>query len=186
MYKIIETERLQLRILNQDAAALVLAFYEANRAAFEPWEPVRGANFYTLSYHKASLTAEFHQMTEGKLIRYWLFLKENPEQIIGSVCFQNLQKEPYQSGILGYKLGQIYQHQGYAIEGIRKCLDILFHEYHFHRIEAYIMPHNKPSQKLIERLDFQWEGTARSFARINGAWKDHNRYVLINPDDLID
>jgi ribosomal-protein-alanine N-acetyltransferase len=184
MYKTYETERLLLKPLNKEAAHLVLSFYEENKDSFEPWEPARGHNFYTLAYHKASLTAEYNQMAEGKLIRYWVFLKDNPDEIIGSVCFQNLLKEPYHSCCLGYKFSPKYQHQGYAQESILQCLSIIFNENHIHRVEAYIMPNNEPSLRLIERLSFGQEGVAASFARINSSWEDHKRYVLINPEDI--
>ncbi|HHV09309.1 MAG TPA: GNAT family N-acetyltransferase [Clostridiales bacterium] len=179
--KAYETERLTLRTLNKDFAYPVLSFYEENKENFEPWEPARNMNFYTLPYQKASLTAEYNQMAEGKLLRLWAFLKNNPEEIIGSVCFQNFLREPYQSCTMGYKVSYKYQHQGYALESIQKGIDIIFQELHFHRIEAYIMPENKSSLHVIEKLHFHQEGLARSYARVQGAWRDHRRYALINP-----
>ncbi|MDF2942904.1 MAG: Ribosomal-protein-alanine N-acetyltransferase [Herbinix sp.] len=181
MQKVYETDRLILRSLTYEDASLVLSFYEDNRTLFEPWEPKRGDNFYTLSYQKASLTAEYNQITEGKLLRYWVFLKDNPEEIIGSICFQNLLGEPYHSCCLGYKFSHIYQHQGYALESISKSIDLIFEEKQLHRIEAFIMPNNVPSLRLIERLSFGYEGVAKSFARINNTWTDHNHFALINP-----
>lgn len=179
---IFETERLLIKTLNKDAAAMVLSFYEDNKSQFEPWEPKRGENFYTLPYQKASLTAENNQMTEGKLFRYWVFLKYQPEEVIGTVCFQNILREPYQSCSLGYKFHHKYWHRGYALESIQKCIDCIFEEQRLHRVEASIMSSNEPSLRLIERLGFQFEGLSRSYARICGNWTDHKRYTLINPD----
>lgn len=185
MLKTYETEHLLLKTLNKEAAPLVLSFYEQNRAAFEPWEPLRGLNFYTLPYHKASLTAECNLMAEGKLIRYWIFFKDAPDEIIGSICFQNILREPYQSCCIGYKISSKYQRQGYAEESIRKGIQIMFEEYHMHRIEAYIMPKNEASLNLIEKLSFTFEGSALSYARINGVWSDHKQYALINSEEMI-
>lgn len=185
MLKIYETERLLLETLDPEAAPMVLNFYEENKLEFEPWEPLRSHHFYTLAYHKASLTAEYNQMAEGKLIRFWVFLKNHPEEIIGTLCFQNLLKEPYLSCSLGYKIGTRYQHQGYAWESIRKGNEILFEEFHMHRIEAHIMPDNEPSLHLIEKLSFQYEGISFSQARVQGEWTDHKRYSLINPKDAL-
>lgn len=179
--KVYETNRLILKPLSSEAAPLVLTFYEENKEVFEPWEPLRGNLFYTLPYHKASLTAEYNHIAEGKLIRYWVFLKGHPEEIIGSLCFQNILKDPYLSCCIGYKFASKYQHQGYAIESITKGIEIIFHEYHLHRIEAHILPENLPSLNLIEKLSFRYEGITYSYARIGGAWKDHKRYSLINP-----
>jgi ribosomal-protein-alanine N-acetyltransferase len=184
MIKIYETNRLLLKILGKEAAPLVLTFYDDNRYLFEPWEPIRSINFYTLAYHKASLTAEYNQIADGKLLRFWVFLKDNPDEIIGSFCFQNILKEPYLSCSLGYKFSHSYLHHGYAYESIRKGIEIIFEEYHMHRIEAYIMMNNTPSLRLIDRLAFRQEGVANSYARIQGVWTDHLRYSLINPADL--
>lgn len=185
MQRILETERLQLMTLTKEAAPLVLAFYEENKDIFEPWEALRSNNFYTLSYQKAFLTAEYNQMAEGKLLRFWVFLKEQPEALIGTVCFQNFLKDPYHSCILGYKFSHLYHHQGYATESIQECMRLVFDEFNIHRMEAYIMPSNTPSLRLIERLSFRYEGFAYSYARIRGIWEDHLRYSYINPMDTV-
>lgn len=183
MTKLLETNRLLLKTLTKDAAPMVLRFYEENKELFEPWEPKRSHNFYTLSYQSAFLTAERNQIADNKLIRYWAFRKDCPEIIVGTVCFQNILKEPYHSCSLGYKFDHRYLHQGYASESIQKCLEVVFHEYLIHRVDAYIMNDNIASQKLVERLAFHYEGTCEAFARINGAWTDHKHYALINPAD---
>lgn len=181
MQKNYETQRLFLKILDKDSASMVLPFYEDNRDFFEPWEPERSPNFYSLSYQKASLSAEYNLIAEGKLLRYWVFLKDNPGEIIGCVCLQNILREPYCSCTLGYKISRKYLHMGYAFESIQKCIDVMFHEKQIHRIEAYIMPSNLPSLCLINRFPFYYEGISYSYARIRGQWTDHHRYSMINP-----
>lgn len=184
MFQVHETDRLILKTLTKDAAPMVLTFYDENRSFFETWEPRRADNFYTLYYQKASLSAEYHQMAEGKLLRYWVFLKDNPDEIVGTVCFQNFLRDPYQSCMLGYKFAWKFHHQGYALESIRKAMDIIINDYSIHRVEAFIMPNNRPSIKLIERLYFIYEGISYSFANIDGVWSDHRRYAYINPNYL--
>ncbi|MDD3172655.1 MAG: GNAT family N-acetyltransferase [Herbinix sp.] len=183
MTAIYQTERLFLKLLNKNDASMVLSFYEENKSQFEPWEPKRDNHFYTLAYQKASLTAESNLMSEGKLLRYWVFTKDSPNTLIGSICFQNILREPYRSCSLGYKFSYKYLHQGYASESLKKCIEIVFEEYPIHRIEAYIMENNEPSLRLIERLSFRQEGLSCSYARIGGNWTDHLRYSLINPKD---
>ena len=142
MFHILESERLILQILRKENAPQVLAFYEDNKSVFEPWEPSRANNFYTSSYQRASLTAEYHLMQEGQLLRYWIFLKEQPDKMIGTISFQNFLKGPYQSCTLGYKLDSNYQRMGYAKEGLQRAIAYLFDVKQIHRIEAYIMPNN--------------------------------------------
>lgn len=179
---ICETERLFLVTLTKEAAPKVLAFYEDNKNHFEPWEPLRAHNFYSLAYQKATLTAEHNHMEEGRLFRYWVFDKTNPKKILGSLSFTNLLRDPYQSCCLGYKFDHRYLHQGYATESIKQGLGLMFDK-QFHRIDAYIMPSNTPSLQLVQRLNFHCEGLSRSFAKVNGIWTDHMHYVLINPNE---
>lgn len=180
MQHIYETNRLLLKILGKEAAPMILPFYEENKAHFEPWEPQRPDNFYTPFYQKASLSAEYHQIAEGKLLRYWVFEKDHPDEVVGTICFQNFLKAPYLSCSLGYKFAQKYNHQGYAYESIQKGIEIIWDDYKMHRIEAFIMPNNVPSLRLIERLDFIYEGICHSYANIYGEWSDHSRYALVN------
>ncbi len=180
MLKSYETERLQLKILNKDAAAMVLHFYEDNKPLFEPWEPKRSEHFYTQAYQKASLSAEYYQMADGKLLRYWVFLKDCPDEIIGSVCFQNFLMGPYRSCSIGYKFSHKFHNLGYAYESTRKGIDVIFEELPIHRIEAFIMPNNDPSLRLIKKLDFICEGISYAYANVDGVWTDHLRYALIN------
>lgn len=178
------TSRLVLTHLTEDAAPLVLAFYRSNISTFEPWEPTRANQFYTLAYQKASLSVEHQQITKGKLLRYWVFLKDYPDQIIGSICFQNILMGPFRSCSIGYKFSQEYQRQGYAYESISACIDYMFHILRFHRIEAFVLTNNIPSIRLLQKLNFKYEGISYSYANINGKWQDHNRFAYINPRDL--
>ena len=56
----------------------------------------------------------------------------------------------------------------------------MFHEEYHHRLNAYVVPGNLPSIRLIERLSFSYEGIAREYAKIQGVWQDHLQYSLIN------
>ena len=51
-----------------------------------------------------------------------------------------------------------------------------------HRIEAACIPENAPSIALLERNAFRREGYARGFLRINGAWRDHLLFGLVESD----
>jgi ribosomal-protein-alanine N-acetyltransferase len=54
-----------------------------------------------------------------------------------------------------------------------------FEELSLKRIVAYVQRSNQPSLRLLSRLGFTYEGTARSFANIQGNWIDHDQFSLI-------
>ena len=92
MSKFHVTNRLVLKPLNTEDTFNVLSFYNRNREHFEPWEQKRSLNFYTYNYQYASLAVEKDLMKSKKLLRFWIFPKDNPNLIIGTVNFYNITK----------------------------------------------------------------------------------------------
>lgn len=175
-----ETKRLHLHVLTPDFCELVLHFYEKNRTFFAPYEPICPDSYYTNSYQYNTLLAEQQMFLEQKNVRFYLFEKEDPETIIGTISFSNITHGFFKSAITGYKLDARFQHQGYAFEAMQKGIEIMFYELKLHRLTAYIMKNNLPSIRLIEKLYFSYEGIATEYALIHGKWEDHLQYALIN------
>ncbi len=57
-----------------------------------------------------------------------------------------------------------------------------FSSLRLHRIEAACIPDNIASIRVLERNGFQKEGFARAYLRINGAWRDHLLFALLESD----
>lgn len=174
-----ETAHLQIRILNGTYAEQSLQFYEEDRELFERYEPTRPHNFYTENYHRYLMNYEYNQILKGSMMRYWIFPKEEPGRIIGTVSLRNITHGSYHKCEIGYKLSSAYQRRGYAKEGIARIIQIAFTELDLHRIEAYCMPGNEPSINLLESLDFRLEGKLRKYALIQGQYEDHLLFSLL-------
>ncbi|MBQ3600141.1 MAG: GNAT family N-acetyltransferase [Lachnospiraceae bacterium] len=173
------TERLDLQVLNASAYKKVLRFYEENKLHFEPWEAKRTKTFYTNQYHEALLDAEYNQILKGNLLRLYVFLKENKEEIIGTVSLNNIQRGPFQTCTIGYKVHRRFCNQGIGKEMIQKALKIALDDLKLHRIEALVHPLNILSIKLLESTHFEREGTAREAAFFCDSWQDMYRYAFI-------
>lgn len=175
-----ETSRLIFATLGPSYSGQVLDFYNKNREHFEPWDPDRDPNFYTIPFQHATLTMESRLLALGKSFRLWMLQKEEPHAIVGSVNFYNITYNIYHSCQIGYKISSEYLGQGYAYEGVAKGIELFRIKFpRMRRIEANIMPSNISSIGLIEKLGFEYEGFARSNIRINGSWEDHLRYALL-------
>ena len=172
-----ETDRLILRLLGEEEAQ----FYRKNRAVFEPYEAIHPEQFYTESYQRTLLNCELSLTLKHNLIRFYVFRRENPDEIIGTVCFRNIDRSTYYSCETGYRFSPAYWHKGYAREALAFGIQLMFEEFHLHRIEATVMPENTASIRLLESLAFQQEGIAREYALIQGKWEDHIRFALIRP-----
>ena len=139
------TNRLILKVEDATKTREVLAFYQNNKAAFERFEPTRPDNFYTEAYQKASLSYEYSEIIKGKTLRYYIYLPENPEKIIGSVNFFRMEHGPFSRAVLGYKIDTGYQRNGYAYEACQAAIPVIFSNYKIHRLEARVALDNIPS-----------------------------------------
>lgn len=177
---LLETQHLILRVENETASSSVLEFYLRNREQFERFEPTRPKNFYTLPFQTAFLKYEYNEIIKGTTLRYYLYSKEQPERLIGSVNFSNIMHHPFSHASIGYKLDKSAQGKGYAYEACQAAIPVIFSNYKIHRIEARVAPDNLPSIRLLERLDFLFEGMEHQCVEIQGIYKDHYRYGLIS------
>lgn len=180
MKKIYETERLLLKVLDGSDASLVLNYFIRNKDFLEEWEAVRPEDFYRLENHEKQLTKDFEDIEQGNSLRLWIFKKDDESRVIGSIGFSNIVRGIFKSCHLGYKLDKDEINKGYITEALKKGIDVMFNEYKLHRIEANIMPKNKRSLRVTEKLGFYNEGLAYKYLKINGKWEDHIHMVILN------
>lgn len=179
-----ETRRLILKVLGPDYASDVLRFYKNDRELFEAFEPDRSPNFYTESHQRNLLRAEYGLSLKLVQVRFYVFLKESPDTIIGTVCLYDI-SNIYSRADIGYKFASKFHHKGYAYEAVEKLLDIAFMELNLHRVCARVQEENQPSIRLLAGLGFEKEGICRHYMRLNGHWIDHLQYSLLAPEPYI-
>ena len=175
-----ETQRLILKIIGPDYARDVLQFYFDDKELFEKYETDRSPNFYTEGHQHNILQVEYGLALKMQQIRFYVFLKDNPEQIIGTVCLYHV-SNIYSNAELGYKFSSKFHHKGYASEAVEKLIDIAFMELNLHRITAHVQEENLPSIRLLEGLGFETEGICRDYLYLHGAWRNHIQYSLLTP-----
>ncbi len=176
-----DTDRLILRLPSAGLLRELLDFQIRNQELFEKYEPMRPDNFYTPHYQQAVLKCEADLAHKRQAVRYYVFSKQQPHRIIGTICLHNIVFFPYSCSEVGYKFDSACHHQGYAAESLEKVLSIAFEELHLHRVYARVMPQNTPSIRLLQRLGFVSEGTEYQCLFIQGKWTDHLRYARIRP-----
>ena len=72
-----ETDRLLLRLLNENNSAQVLSFLSRNREYFDRYELEKSEQYYTEAFQKNLLHEEFHQALKGNRLRFYFFRKHN-------------------------------------------------------------------------------------------------------------
>jgi len=99
-------------------------------------------------------------------------------ELIGYINLNQITRGSYQRGVLGYAIFPPHERRGHMTEALRLVIRYAFEELRLHRLEAEIQPDNKASLQLVERLGFEREGLARGLVKIQGEWRDHERWSL--------
>jgi ribosomal-protein-alanine N-acetyltransferase len=98
--------------------------------------------------------------------------------IVGFININEIVRGAAQFGFIGYGGVAAYSGQGYMTEGLRLILRRAFTELGLHRLEANIQPANASSIALVRRLGFVREGFSERYLKINGRWRDHERWAI--------
>lgn len=99
-------------------------------------------------------------------------------EIVGLVTISGITRGVYERAILGYAGFSPSVGQGYVTEGLCLAVQYGFGPLGLHRLEADIQPENTRSLRLAERVGFRREGLSPGFIRIDGQWRDHERWAI--------
>ena len=173
-----------LKVLDATYALSIAHYFERNRSHFSRSMP--GLEFAQFSKENISkkMWSEFDDMLEGAGIHLFIFAADDImfKNILGDIYFSNIIGGFVRSCSLGFKLDKDQTGRGIMYEALRPAFEFVFNDLNIHRIEANILPENIPSVKIVEKLGFVQEGTARKYAQIEGEWLDHLRYSLLKED----
>jgi len=173
--------RIELRLPKWADFEQWAAIRRRNRSFLEPWEPEWSEAHLTRTSFKLRL-ASYHRMAEqGTGYPFHIFAGVDL-RLVGACNITQVQKAPALSAQLGYWIGEEFARQGFARAAIRAALKFTFEDLGLHRIEAAVQASNEPSVSLLKALGFVHEGTARSYLKINGDWRDHDIYSRLSSD----
>lgn len=154
----------------------------ASRAFLTPWEPVWPADDLTRGAFRQRLRRYRQEVADD--VAYALFLFRDDGALLGGLTLGQVRRGVSQTATLGYWMGAPHAGKGHMSRAVRATTAFAFNSLRLHRIEAACVPENDASRRLLERCGFQPEGMARSYLRINGAWRDHLLYALLEYDPV--
>ena len=96
----------------------------------------------------------------------------------GEININNVVRGAFQSATIGYWIDRARAGRSYMSEAVVVLAQFAFEELKLHRLEVCIIPRNKNSQRVMEKLEIRQEGIAQRFLEINGVWEDHVRYGI--------
>jgi [ribosomal protein S5]-alanine N-acetyltransferase len=112
----------------------------------------------------------------------YLVCRRGSDELVGVVNISEIVHGAFKSGYLGYYAFRPHGGQGLMAEGLTLVLDEAFQRLRLHRLEANIQPGNLRSRRLVQRLGFRREGYSPRYLKINGRWRDHERWAILADD----
>ena len=182
MTALFETERLCLRLPGAAGAAGVAAFYSANREHLRPWSPAFHDGLFSEEFWAAELQRRLPDYQAGREVRGFLYLRGDPDRVIGNLSLSQIVRGVLQACNLGYALAADAQGHGYMLEAVRGAVAYAFGPLGMHRVAADYMPRNRRSAAVLRQAGFVVEGYARELLLINGRWEDHVLTAITNRD----
>ena len=177
----LDTDNLRLAVLRKSEAPRVTEYFLNNRDFHKQYSQTHTDEYFTVSTQKKYLAYDCNSFLEGSLVPLWISLKGD-NKIIGRVSFFNFAYGGMMSCACGYHLDKDHTGKGYMTEALKGAMAFVFDEYKMHRIEAFIVPDNQPSLNLVRRVGFHHEGTRVSYMHINGRYRDHEAFYILEDD----
>lgn len=161
--------RVFIRTPDENDWSILLDLHQRSANFHTPWVALAQDEHGCKRYIQRCQSGSF----EGLLIWHAL-----DHALVGVVNLSQIFYGGFQNAYLGYYASATYAGQGLMAEGVTMAINHAFTTLKLHRLEANIQPDNAASLKLVERLGFTREGFSRQYLRVNGEWRDHERWAI--------
>ncbi len=152
-----------------------------SRAFLEPWEPTWPEDDLTQTAFRRRLRRQDEDISRDEAYALLVF-DQTSDQLLGGITLGGVRRGVSQTGTLGYWMGAPHAGKGRMTRAVAAIVEFAFSKLRLHRVEAACIPENAPSIAVLERNGFQREGYARGYLKIDGAWRDHVLFALLESD----
>lgn len=148
--KIIETDRLILRKINQNDYKEMKSILQNKDLMIIGWGKTYSDDEVQTWINKIMEQYEKYGYS------YYIVIEKNSNSVIGimGIIPVNIKNTDYIE--IAYILKQEYWGNGYATEGIEGCISYAFSIFNADKIIAQVIPENKSSIKVLERLGMKF------------------------------
>jgi ribosomal-protein-alanine N-acetyltransferase len=152
-----------------------------SRQFLTPWEPIWADDELTRGAFRRRIK-RYQKETRQDSAYVFFVLRESDDALLGGCTLSNVRRGVTQCCALGYWIGARFARQGYMSDAVRVLIPFVFRTLGLHRIEAACLPENQPSRSLLAKAGFLEEGLARKYLLINGEWRDHIQFALLEDE----
>jgi ribosomal-protein-alanine N-acetyltransferase len=161
-----------IRPLEPDDAEELAAVYRTNREFLRPFEPTRPEEFFTAEFQRERIERAGED--------HWRWAIEDEGRIAGIITLADVIRESLQLANVGYFVARTFNGRGLATRAVADVVRFAFGDAGLHRLEAGTLPDNHASQRVLEKNGFVRYGLARGLLKIDGVWRDHVLFELLN------
>ncbi|HYF23940.1 MAG TPA: GNAT family protein [Caulobacteraceae bacterium] len=154
---------------------------DVSRDFLQPWEPTWAPDDLSRAAFRRRLAVYARDIEAGQGYPFFVF-RERDERLVGGVTLSNVRRGVAQAASMGYWIGRPYARSGHTLAAVRAACAFAFDKLRLHRVEAACLPSNEPSRNLLLKAGFSLEGRARAYLKINGAWRDHLLFGLVEDE----
>ncbi len=155
-----------------------------SRDFLTPWEPTWAPDELTRAAFRRRLRRYAQAARQGSGHMFFVFDRKTGE-LTGGCQLSNIRQGGAQSAAsLGYWMGRRFAGKGMMTDAVTALVRHAFDRMAFHRIEAACLPSNAASRRVLTKVGFSAEGTARKYLKINGDWQDHLLFAIIAGDPI--
>lgn len=145
-----------------------------------PWEPQWSLDELTRGAFRRRVRHYAREARED--LGYAFLIFDHSNRLVGGLTLSNVRRGVTQSATVGYWLGAPHVGRGLMRAAIAAIVPFAFDALRLHRLDAAVMPCNRPSIRRLEEAGFVREGLARRYLKIRGRWEDHLLYALLAED----
>ncbi|MBL9099114.1 MAG: GNAT family N-acetyltransferase [Alphaproteobacteria bacterium] len=155
-----------------------------SRDFLTPWEPTWAPDELSRAAFRRRLRRYAQAARAGTGHMFFVFDRKTGD-LLGGCQLSNIRQGIAQSAAsLGYWMGRYHAGKGLMTDAVITLVRHAFDRMGFHRIEAACLPTNVASRRVLTKVGFTAEGTARKYLKINGEWQDHLLFAVIAGDPV--
>jgi ribosomal-protein-alanine N-acetyltransferase len=177
----IEGAQVRLRPPRMNDFAEWAALRDCSREFLQPWEPTWAQDDLTRQAFRRRIGVYTRDIETGLGYPFFVF-RAHDNALVGGVTLSNVRRGVAQAVTLGYWAGLPFVRQGHTLAAVQEVCAFAFRRLKLHRVEAACLPSNIPSRDLLLKAGFCLEGEARAYLKINGGWRDHLLFGLLEED----
>jgi ribosomal-protein-alanine N-acetyltransferase len=154
---------------------------QESREFLTPWEPLWASDELTKGAFRRRIKRYQKEARLDSAYAFFVF-RAADNTLMGGCTLSNVRRGVTQCCALGYWIGERFARHGHMFDAVQALIPFIFSTLGLHRIEAACLPTNEASKNLLAKAGFRQEGIARRYLQINGEWRDHLLFALLEDE----